>query len=110
MTRQSTKEGSKTRVARHRAKTAAQGSRRVEVTVAARDAGLIKAVGVALRAGGEDAERVRKTLASMLSIEPVRTGAELVAFLRASPLVGEELMIERDQSTGRSVDPWNPGA
>ena len=66
--------------------------------------GLIKAVGGALRAGGEDAERVREALASMLSIEPVRTGAELVAFLRASPLVGEELMIERDQSPGRHVD------
>ncbi len=104
MTRQSTNEGSKTRVTRHRAKTAAQGSRRVEVTVAARDAVLIKAVGGALRAGGKDAKRVREALASMTSIEPVRTGAELVAFFRASPLVGEELMIERDQSTGRCVD------
>ena len=104
MTRQSTNEGSKTRVARHRAKTAAQGSRRVEVTVAARDAGLIKAVAGALRAEDKDAEKVRETLASMTFIEPVRTGAELVAFLRASPLVGEELMIERDQSTGRCVD------
>ena len=104
MIRQSTNEGSKTRVTRHRAKTAAQGSRRVEVTVAARDAVLIKAVGGALRAGGKDAKRVRDALASMTSIELVRTGAELVAFFRASPLVGEELMIERDQSTGRCVD------
>ncbi len=40
----------------------------------------------------------------MTSIEPVRTGAELVAFFRTSPLVGEELMIERDQSTGRYLD------
>ena len=104
MTRQSTNEGSKTRVARHRAQTAAQGSRRVEVTVAARDAGLIKAVGSALRAGGQDAERVRAALASMVPIEPVRTGIELVAFFRTSPLVGEELMIERDHSTGRYVN------
>ena len=72
--------------------------------MAARDAALIKAVGSALRAGGKDAERVRAALASITSIEPVRTGAELVAFFRASPLVGEELMIERDQSTGRCVD------
>ena len=104
MTRQSTNEGSKTRVARHRAKTAAQGSRRIEVTVAARDAGLIKAAAGALRKGGKDAKRVREALASTTSIEPVRTGAELVAFFRASPLVGEELMIGRDQSTGRCVD------
>ena len=47
---------------------------------------------------------MREALASMTLIEPVRTGAELVAFFRASPLVGEELMIERDQSTGRCVD------
>ena len=104
MPRKLTNEESKTRVARHRAKTAAQGSRRVEVTVAARDVGLIKAVGGALRTGGKDAKRVREALASMTLIEPVRTGAELVAFFSASPLVGEELMIERDQSTGRCVD------
>jgi len=104
MSRQSPNEGSKTRVARHRAKTAAQGSRRVEVTVAARDAGLIKAVSSALRAGGKDAERVRAALASMVPIEPAQTGAELVAFFRASPLVGEKLLIERYHSTGRSVD------
>ena len=72
--------------------------------MAARDVGLIKAVSGALRAGGKDAQRVRAALASMTPIEPVRTGAELVAFFRTSPLVGEELMIERDQSTGRWVD------
>ena len=104
MPRQSTNEGSKTRVARHRTKIAAQGSRRVEVTVAAHDVGLIKAVAGVLRAEGKDAKKVRETLASMTSIEPVRTGAELVAFFRASPLVGEELMIERDQSSGRCAD------
>ena len=40
----------------------------------------------------------------MTSLAPVKTGAELVAFLRASPLVGEEFMIERNRSTGRAVD------
>ena len=104
MAEQSTSEGSTTRVARHRTRTLATGSRRVEVTVAAHDAGLIRAVARTLRAGGEDAKRVRDALTSMASLAPVRTGAELVAFLRASPLVGEELMIERDRSTGRVVD------
>lgn len=89
---------------RHRAKVTARGSRRVEVTVAAHDAGLIKAVAGALRAGGKDAKRMREALASMTSVEPARTGAELVAFFRASPLIGEELMIKRDQSPGRCVD------
>ena len=41
---------------------------------------------------------MREALASMTSVEPARTGAELVAFFRASPLIGEELMIKRDQS------------
>jgi len=80
------------------------GSRRVEVTVAACDAGLIRAVARTLRTGGEDAKRVRDALTSMMAPAPVKTGAELVAFLRASPLVGEELMIERGRSTGRAVD------
>ena len=104
MAEQSTSEELTARVARHRTRTLATGSRRVEVTVAAGDAGLIRAVARALRAGGEDAERVRDALTSMTSLAPVKTGAELVAFLRASPLVGEELMIERDRSTGRVVD------
>ena len=104
MTRQSTSGGSAARVARHRTKTVATGSRRVEVTVAARDVGLIKAVAKTLRAGGQDAKGVRDALTSMTPVTPVQTGAELVAFLRASPLVGEELVVERDRSTGRVVD------
>ena len=104
MTEQPTSEGLTARVARHRTRTLAAGSRRVEVTVAACDAGLIRAVARTLRAGGEDAKRVRDALTSMTSPAPAQTGAELVAFLRASPLVGEELVIERDRSTGRMAD------
>ena len=104
MAEQSTNEGLTARVARHRTRTLATGSRRVEVTVAACDAGLIRAVARTRRAGGEDAKRVRDALISMTSLAPVQTGAELVAFLRASPLAGEELMIERDRSAGRVVD------
>ena len=104
MAEQSTNEGLAARVARHRTRTLATGSRRVEVTVAACDAGLIRAVARTLRAGGEDATRVRDALTSMTSLAPAQTGAELVAFLRASPLVGEELVLMRDRSTGRVVD------
>ena len=96
--------GSKTGVVRHRAKITAQGSRRVEATVAGGDVGLINAVAGTLRAGGKDAERMREVLAPLTSIEPVRTGTELVAFFRASLLVAEELTIGRDQSTGRWID------
>ena len=104
MERQPEHEGSKRRVIRHRVRAVAEGLRRVEVTVPANDSGLVKAVASVLRAGGDEARRVRDALASMTAIEPARTGAELLAFLRASPLVGEDLTIERDRTTGRVVD------
>lgn len=92
------------RVARHRRKVEAGGSRRVEVTVPSGDAGLVKAIAGALRAGGEDARRIRDTLDPMLTVPKATTGRELIAFFRASPLVGVELQIERDRSAGRDVD------
>lgn len=78
--------------------------RRVEVNVPANDAGLVKAVAAVLRSGGDEARRVREAFGSMTAIEPARTGAELLEFLRASPLVGDDLMIERDRPTGRAFD------
>ena len=104
MVKQLEYEGSKGRVVRHRARAAAKSWRRVEVTVPADDAGLIKALAGVLRAGGDEATRVREAFASMMAIIPARTGAELLAVLRASLLAGEDLMIERDQTTGRAVD------
>ena len=101
---QSDREGVKQRVVRHRAKVAAQGARRVEVTVPVQDVGIVKALAGALRAGGDEARQVRDALASLTSVEPARTGAELLAFLRTSPLVGEDLTIERDQTPGRVAD------
>ena len=95
-------DGSKTRVARHRVKRSAGGLRRVEVTVPAGDAMLIRAAAAAFRQGGDEGHRLREALAPMLST--ARTGKELVAFLRASPLVGEELDFERDLSAGRVAD------
>ena len=95
---------SKARVARHRTKAAANGSQRVEVTVPARDAELVKAIAGALRSGGEDANRLRETLQPMVSAKRAQTGAELVAFFRASPLVGANLTLERDKSPGRTID------
>lgn len=97
-------EGSRDRVVRHRVRATAEGLRRVEITVPANDAGLVKAIAGVLRAGGDEARRVRDAFASMTATEPARTGRDLVAFLRASPLVGEELVLDRDRTTGRSVD------
>lgn len=80
------------------------GAQRVEVTVPSRDAPLVKAVAGVLRSGGEEARLVRRALQPMLRIPRARTGAELVAFLRASPLAETELPIERDRSSGRSAE------
>ena len=104
MVRNPEHEGSKNRVTRQRVRPVAKGLRRVEVTVPENDAKLVKAVASALRAGGDEARRVREAFASMTAMEPARTGAELLAFLQAAPLVGEDLAIERDRTTGRAVD------
>ena len=90
------------RVARHRKKVARSGARRVEVTVPAHDAVLVKTVAGALRSGGEEARRIRETLQAMLTLPKAKTGKELVAFFRSSPLVDVEF--ERDRSTGRCAE------
>ena len=95
---------SKGRVARHRTRVAAGGSKRVEVTVPSRDAGLVKAVAGALRLGGEDAKRIRDALQPIVSLPKAKTGSELVAFFRKSPLLSDDLQVDRDVSAGRSAD------
>ena len=92
------------RVSRHRKRMATSGAKRVEVTVPSQDAPLVKAIAGALRADGEEAKLIRQSLQSMLITPKAKIGAELIAFLRASPLTDAELPIERDRSTGRSVD------
>ena len=92
------------RVSRHRKRVATSGAKRVEVTVPSQDAPLVKAIAGALRSDGKEAKLIRQSLQPMLTAPRARTGAELVAFLRASPLTDAELPIERDRSTGRSAD------
>ena len=92
------------RVSRHRKRVATSGARRVEVTVPSGDAPLVKAIAGALRSDGEEAELIRRSLQPVLATPRARTGSELVAFLRASPLTEVELPIERDRSTGRSAE------
>lgn len=76
----------------------------MEVTIPARDAALVKAVAGALCAGGAEARRVRDALEPVVVAPRAQTGAELMAFLRASPLVGAGLEFERDASTGRTAE------
>ncbi|MEI8396199.1 MAG: hypothetical protein WCF85_15800 [Rhodospirillaceae bacterium] len=92
------------RVARHRRKLTGIGAQRVEITVPLVDAPLIRDIAAILRAGGEGAQRVRDRLQPILQPRIAGTGQELVAFFQASPLCCEDLLIERDKSTGRQVD------
>ena len=92
------------RGSRHRRRNAAGGAGRVEDTVPAQDAPFVEAISCALRSGGEDAELIRRTLQPRLAAARAKTGTELVAFFRTSPLTGVELTIERDHDTGRAAD------
>lgn len=92
------------RVALHRTKVAASGSRRVEVTVPNRDAALVKSLAESLRAGGKRADLIRESLKPIVATPKARNGAELVEFFRSSPLVQDELDISRDRDTGRTAD------
>lgn len=91
------------RVTRHRARRAFDGQSRVEVTVPAGDAALIRSLAAHLRSGGANAQAARDALAPIVAAPQARTGAELLAFFRKSPLVGSGLQIERDRSPGRKV-------
>lgn len=92
------------RVERHRRKLAASGARRLEVVVPAADADLVREAAAVLRAGGEAAKRLRQSLQARTHPRAAATGSELVAFFRASPLICEDLAIERDRSSGRPID------
>lgn len=104
MPQSSSSDNAGARVARHRMKVAAIGSRRVEVRVPNRDAALVKSIAESLRSGGKRADLIRESLKPIVATTKARSGAELVAFFRASPLVQDQLDITRDRSSGRSVD------
>src|SRR5690349_20762894 len=92
------------RVRQHRGRLAGSGLRRMEVAVPAADAALLRRLAALLRTGGQPAERLREQLAPAVGTSLARSGEELVAFFRGSPLVGEEIRVERDRSPGGAVD------
>lgn len=92
------------RVSRHRRKLRRAGARRVELVATEEDAHLIREVAATLRSEGLEGRRLRAALHDLVRRPQARTGADLVAFFRASPLVGEDIEIERDRSPGRSAD------
>lgn len=67
----------------------------------ATDAKLMRTVADRLRAGGDAAVAIRDALAPLLTGTQARSGEDLLAFFRASPLVGIDLQIERDKSPAR---------
>lgn len=67
------------RIARHRKKRASSGAKH------------------------EEAQRLRDSLQPMLTVPKAKTGRELAAFFRASPLVEAELPVERERSAGRAA-------
>jgi hypothetical protein len=92
------------RVRHHRGRRVASGIQRVELSIPDGDVSLVRRLAATLREGGAPAERLRAYLVTAVGAEPARTGAELVAFFRNSPLVGEVIEIERDRSQGRPVE------
>ena len=92
------------RVARHRRKLSARGAKRIEVIVPIGDADLIRQLAALLRSGGKAAEQVREGVKPLLQPKIAASGKELVEFFRASPLVDEDLLFERDRSPGRPVE------
>ncbi len=91
------------RVGRYRRKLAQTGVRRVEVAVPTQDVPLIRHISEILRDGGAAAATLRDALGAATA-SGAATGADLVAFFRASPLVGVDLDIERDRSAGRPIE------
>jgi phage tail tape-measure protein len=96
--------GTAERVTRHRRRLARSGIRRIEVTIPAQDAALVRELAAALRSGGEEGRKIRARLQFAAGQTQAKTGKELVAFFRASPLVGLEIEFERDGSKGRPVE------
>ena len=92
------------RVRQHRRRQAAAGSKRIEVTVPSGDAALLRALSVQLRAGGKSASRARASLHAVLKKNQPSSGADLVAFLRDSPLVGVAFDDLRERSIGRKFE------
>lgn len=89
------------RVQRHRVRSERSGRTRVEVSVPSEDAELIRTLAERLRAGKTEAASVRAAFATLGTRRRARNGKQLLAFFRASPLVGEDLLVERDSGLGR---------
>lgn len=89
------------RVKRHRDRLERGGKSRLEIVVPTSDAQLLRTVARHLRADADTANAIRTALSSVLDSERAQSGKDLLAFFRASPLVGVDLHILRDKNPGR---------
>lgn len=88
----------------YRQRLSQRGMGRFEVKGLIADRPLIRAIAARLAEDhSEDVHKLRTSLRRSISPEPANTGRILSA-LRRSPLVGADLDIARDNSTGRVID------
>ncbi len=86
----------------YRSRLQARGLVRLQVTVGAQDRSLIRALAKRLAEAGPEATHLRATVESVLASPDAHVGGILAA-LRASPLVGADLVLERPVVEGRKV-------
>lgn len=89
----------------HRGPLATTDIRHVTLAVPVNDAPMLRRIAAVLRAGGQQAEQLRAQMAPGAAVVPAQDGEALLAFFRASPLVGEDLRIERHRAPGRHLGP-----
>ncbi len=88
----------------YRQRLSQRGMGRFEVKCLVADRHLIRAIATRLAEdNSEDVHKLRASLCRSISQEHASTGRILEA-LRKSPLVGANLNIVRDNSTGRAID------
>lgn len=86
-----------------RARVGERGLARFEVVGREADRDLIRSVARHLAEDGPAAIRLRSAVAQAIAEEPAKKGGILAA-LRRSPLVGEDLAIDRSREEGRTVE------
>lgn len=86
-----------------RSRMARRGYKRFEVLALESDRELIRSLARRLAEDGPKADEVRQTMKVLVSDEPPKSGGILAA-LRRSPLVGEEIDVSRPRDEGREID------
>ena len=71
----------------------------MEVAVKAKDGPLLKSIVATLRADGPEAERLRTRLRQDPAVMKPKTGADLLAILRAGTLFSDESSFVREKSS-----------